>query len=382
MSVAAAALATMTMMRRGSSAAMKEVRSSAPMLTGMVPYDPKYLKSETLLSANESPYSLPEQVVESIQQRIASFAFNRYPDPLANELRKLIAEWQGVKVANVLCGNGGDELLYDVFVAWGGPGRKMLNFSPTFSVYETNAELTGTQVVNMPRCGNDWHIDIDKACERLAEGDIDIVVLTSPNNPTGAVTPIEDIRRVLDASDALVLVDEAYGEFADESALKLLEEYENLLILHTFSKAYRCAGVRLGYFLGSSKVITEFKKVRQPYSVDAISQIVGEEVVKARSLFDESIEEIKKSRDELIEQLSALDGVEVYPSDANFVMFKTPFAMRVWKNLNEQYSVLVRDVSGDPRLPDRLRVSIGTPEENARFMEALKEVLSEVGSSR
>lgn len=361
---------------------MKQVRQSAPSLVGMVPYDPKYMKTETLLSANESAYPIPETVRASIQRRIETLDFHRYPDPLANGLRQLIAQWHGVKVANVLCGNGGDELLFDIFLAWGGPERKLLNFPPTFSVYETNAELTGTQVVNLPREVGTWRIDVDKACERLAQGDIDIVVLTSPNNPTGNATALEDIRRILDASDALVLVDEAYGEFGGHSAISLLDEYENLLILHTFSKAYRCAGIRLGYFIGAPSVITEFKKVRQPYSVDAISQIIGEELVSARALFDEGIEQAKKGRAELIAQLEDIPNVTVYASDANFIMFKTQFAMRVWQELNERFSVLVRDVSGDPRLPDCLRVTVGTPEENARFIEALRAVLAETGSQR
>ncbi len=359
---------------------MRTVRESASALTGMVPYDPKYMKSETLLSANESPIDIPDEVRSAILDRIAKLDFNRYPDPLANNLRKLIADWHGVKVANVLCGNGGDELLYDVFVAWGGPGRKMLNFVPTFSVYESNAVLTGTCVIDFPREGDDWHIDIDKACERLQQGDIDIVVLTSPNNPTGMTVPVADIRRILDASDALVLVDEAYGEFASTSARELLDDYENLLILHTFSKAYRCAGVRLGYFLGSQKVITEFKKVRQPYSVDAISQIVGEEVVKQRGLFDESIDRAKRNREMLIQELAAIDGVSVFPSDANFVMFKVPFAEHTWKMMNEKLSVLVRNVSNEARLAGCLRVTVGTADENARFIDALKRVLAEDGS--
>ena len=361
---------------------MKEVRDSAPALRAMVPYDPKYMKSETLLSANESPLDMPDEVRDSILERIGALDFNRYPDPLANKLRSAIASWQGVKVANVLCGNGGDELLFDIFAAWGGPNRKVLNFPPTFSVYETNAALTGTTVVNMPREGDDWHIDVDRACERVGQGDIDIVVLTSPNNPTGLSTPIEGIRRILDASDALVLVDEAYGEFCEQSAKDLLEEYENLLILHTFSKAYRAAGVRLGYFLGSQKVITEFKKVRQPYSVDAISQIVGEEIVAHRALFDTSIEQAKENRRLLARELGAIEKVTVYGSDANFIMFKCAFANRVWSEMNERFSVLVRNVSSDPRLAGCLRVTVGTAEENERFIAALKDVLADVEQSR
>ena len=241
---------------------MKQVRQSAPALQGMIPYDPKYMKADVLISANESPLDVPPEVKDAVLARIGKLAFNRYPDPLANRLRKAIATHWGVQVQNVLCGNGGDELLYDIMVAWGGPGRKMLNFPPTFSVYETNAELTGTEVVNCPRVGDDFHIDVDKAVERLSAGDIDVVVLTSPNNPTGMTTGVDDIRRILDASDALVLVDEAYGEFAEGGCLELLPEYENLIILHTFSKAYRCAGVRLGYYLANPTVINEFKKVR------------------------------------------------------------------------------------------------------------------------
>ena len=356
---------------------MTQLRDAAPQLTGMMPYDPKYLKADVLLSANESPLALPAPVRECIGQRVADLALNRYPDPLATTLRVAIAKHWGVKPANVLCGNGGDELLYDVFVAWGGSGRSLLTFPPTFSVYESNAVLTNTTVVNLPRSADDFSIDIDKACAVLAAGDIDIVVVTSPNNPTGMGLATADIERLLEASDALVLVDEAYGEFMGRSCLELLETHENLLILHTFSKAYRCAGVRLGYLLASPSVVTEFTKVRQPYSVDAISQIVGEEVMAQADLFAEGIEQTCSERARLIEALGAIDRVEVYPSESNFVLFRVPAALRVWKKLHEQHSVLVRDVSGDPRLSGCLRVSVGTPAENDRFLAALEDVLAQ-----
>lgn len=361
---------------------MKDVCQSAPTLTGMVPYDPKYMRSEVLLSANESPLDIPASVREAVLERLSTLEFNRYPDPLANQLRASIAEWHGLKAANVLVGNGGDELLYDIFAAWGGPGRALLTFPPTFSVYETNAVLTGTQVIDLPRVGEDWHVDIDKACERLARGDVHIVVLTSPNNPTGMTTPIEGIRRILEATDALVVVDEAYGEFSGQSALPLLAEHDNLLILHTFSKAFRCAGVRLGYILTSPAVITEFKKVRQPYSVDAISQIVGEEVVRQRDAFAAGIEDAIVERERLMTELSAIEKVTVYPSAANFIMFKVPFATRVWEDMNENHSVLVRNVSGEARLAGCLRVTVGTPEENDRFLAALKAELGSIHNQR
>ena len=357
---------------------MKEVRSSSPALQGMVPYDPKYLKADCLMSANESPYDIPDEVRAAIVERVGELAFNRYPDPLANKLRTQIAELYGLKAANVLVGNGGDELLYDLFAAWGGPGRCLMNFPPTFSVYETNAALTGTQVLNCPREGDNFHINVAAACERLKEGDVDIVVVTSPNNPTGMTTPVRDIRRLLEASDALVLVDEAYMEFSDGSCVKLLEDYENLLILRTFSKAYRLAGIRLGYVLANTGVIDEFKKVRQPYSVDAFSQIAGEEVLAHRGLFEAGIEEAQSERGRMARALRAMDGVTVYPSEANFILFKVARSREVWQGLHKEASVLVRDVSGDPRLPGCLRVSVGTPEENDRFLAALEAQLAKM----
>lgn len=356
---------------------MKTIRPASPALTGMLPYDPKYLPADTLMSANESPLDIPEELHDSISERVGKLAFDRYPDPLATKLREAIARHWGVKPANVLCGNGGDELLYDTFIAWGGPGRKLLTFPPTFSVYETDAVLTGTTVVNLPREGDDFHIDVDKAVAVLSEGDVDVVVLTSPNNPTGMGVATEDIERILDASDALVVVDEAYGEFMGRTCLPLLEGHGNLVILHTFSKAYRCAGARLGYILASPDVLAEYKKVRQPYSVDALSQVVGEEVMAHADLFQEAIEETKRERELLVERLSAMPGVVVHPSESNFVLFHVPYATRVWKGLYERHSVLVRDVSGDPRLPGCLRVTVGTPEENERFLSSLREVLAE-----
>ncbi len=231
--------------------------------------------------------------------------------------------------------------------------------------------------MNLPLGGHDYRIDVDAAVERLARGDVDVVILTSPNNPTGCCCPVDDIRRILDASDALVLVDEAYIEFAPEkSSLPLLAEYENLLILHTFSKAFSAAGVRLGYYLGHQSVITEFLKVRQAYSVDSLSQVVGEEVVAGRALFDEQIAAIAAERPRLMGALAALPGVDVHPSDANFVLITVPQARELWGRLFEEHSVLVRNVSGDPLLPDCLRITVGSPEENDRLLAALGQLLA------
>ena len=222
------------------------VRASAPNLAGVVPYDPKYIPAEVMISANENPDDVDQEVRREIEHEIRKVHLNRYPDPLANGLRDLIAEANGLDRDNVIVGNGGDELLFNIALAYGGPGRTMLNIPPTFSVYAYNAMLTRTNVVDIPRLP-DFSIDEDAVVQRVAKGDIDYLIITSPNNPTGDLASEEFVRRVLDASDTLVMVDEAYFEFSRRTVRPLLNEYDNLVILRTFSKAFSLAGVRLGY---------------------------------------------------------------------------------------------------------------------------------------
>ena len=261
---------------------MNSVRASAPQLADITPYDPKYLPARAYLSANENPCDVETEVRNEIKREINKVAFNRYPDPLANELRDMIAEANGLDRDCVLVGNGGDELLFDLALAWGGPGRKFLNMPPTFSVYQNNAELTNTEVVDIPRRA-DYTIDEEAVLSRVARGDIDYVIVTSPNNPTGDLADERFILRLLDATDALVMVDEAYFEFSRGTVRPYLAQHKNLVILRTFSKAFSLAGVRVGYLLGNPEVIREFLKVRQPYSVDAVSQAIARVVREVRA---------------------------------------------------------------------------------------------------
>lgn len=229
---------------------MNTVRVSQPRLADIVPYDPKYLPAKEYLSANENPRNVPEEIQLEIRKALKNYPFNRYPDPLANELRDLIAEANGLYRENILLGNGGDELLFNIALAWGGPGRTFLNLPPTFSVYEANAKLTGTTVVNIPRDA-EYNIDEEAVLSRVAQGDIDYVIVTSPNNPTGKMANELFLRKLLEATDALVMVDEAYFEFSRFSMRPYLESHKNLVILRTFSKAFSLAGVRLGYILAN-----------------------------------------------------------------------------------------------------------------------------------
>ena len=353
----------------------KTYRAPRPQIAEIEPYDPKYLPARIMISANENPRPLPHEVQAKIEAAITQVDLNRYPDPLANPLRKLIGQAWGYDREYVLMGNGGDELLFDFALCWGGPERTMLTCPPTFSVYEANAVLTDTQVVSIPR-KSDFSLDEEAILSRVAQGDIDYAILTSPNNPTGNITSPAFIEKLLETSDTLVMVDEAYGEFGGESMIPYLDRYPNLVVLKTFSKAYALAGVRLGYVLANPQVIREFIKVRQPYSVDAVSQAIGEVVFENRARFEPGIREIIEERGRVMEALRTLPGVTAYPSDSNWILFSMEDAGAAWQYLYDR-GVLVRDFSSAPMLEGCLRATIGTPEQNDAFIRGLRDFLSE-----
>ena len=355
---------------------MNRLRPAAPQLASIEPYDPKYIPADVMISANENPLDVPFEIRREVERAIRKVPFNRYPDPLANELRDMIADANGLELDQVLMGNGGDELLFDMALAFGGPGRTFLNMPPTFSVYVNNAQLTNTNIVNVLRRA-DFTVDEDAVIERLAQGDIDYTIVTSPNNPTGDIVTGAFVKRMLEASDTLVMVDEAYFEFSRYTARPLLEQFENLVILRTFSKAFSMAGVRLGYLLGSEAALREFKKVRQPYSVDSVSQAIGRVIYENRAKFEPGIDAIIEQRARVIDELNTLPSVTAFDSQANYVLFRFDPEIdggQVWQSLFDA-GVLVRDFSRSTGLENCLRVSIGTEAENTRFLDALKQVV-------
>lgn len=353
---------------------MRSVRPSNPRLEGLEPYDPKYLPAQALLSANENPLDVPVEVRRAIEQALAGLPFNRYPDPMANELRDAIAAHEGLARENVLVGNGGDELLFDLALAWGGEWRSALVAPPTFSVYAANAHITGTAVVEVPRRA-DMSLDEDAIVARASEGDIGYVIVCSPNNPTGDLASAKFVARLLEATDALVLIDEAYHEFSRKTVAPLLAQHVNLAVLRTFSKAYSLAGVRVGYLLSSPQVIGELAKVRQPYSVDAVSQEIALQVCRHRDAFEPGIHDLIMERKRMAERLEALSGVEAWPSSANFILFRVAGVdgAQVWQRLYDA-GILVRDFSANPATPGCLRVSVGTPEQNDAFLACLAQL--------
>lgn len=354
---------------------MNKVCASAPQLEGLTPYDPKYLPADAYMSANENPSDVCDEVRAQIERELKKVPFNRYPDPLANELREVIAEANGLDRDWVLIGNGGDELLFDTALAWGGHGRTYLDFPPTFSVYTTNARITGTNVLSIPRSPwPDFKIDRERALDALSDksNNITYTIVASPNNPTGLREDSLLVQDMLDVTDSLVMCDEAYFEFSRESARPLLEQNENLVILRTFSKAFSLAGVRLGYILAHPSVIREYLKVRQPYSVDAVSQTIGRVVYQNRSKFVPAIDSIISERERVFQVLRTIPTVRPVPSQSNWVLFGVENASDAWQYLYDN-KILVRDFSNAHYIENSLRVTIGTPEQNDAFLRCLRD---------
>ena len=348
-----------------------------PHLRTLEPYDPNFTPTRVNLSANENTYDVPASARALIDEALAATPTNRYPDPMSNDLRDELAAWHGVSRENVIVGNGGDELLYIFLLAFGGPGRTLVNVPPTFSEYAFFASLTQTGVRDVWR---DPETLLPRADELVAAaGEASLVILTSPNNPTGDVAALELVARGCDACPGLVMVDEAYGEFAGPatSAEALLSEHDNLLVLHTLSKAFALAGARCGYVIAAPDVIAALAAVRQIYSVNVLTQAAALAAVRARAEFDPTVEKIVSERSRLHELLARVEGVRVWPSEGNFVLARMAGASRVRERLCDERSILVRDFSYAPGLADCLRITVGTPEENDAVIEALSEIVPE-----
>ena len=260
-----------------------------PYLAGIEPYDPNFTPTRINLSANENTYPVPAGVRKAVDAALAATPLNRYPDPMSNDLRDELAAWHGVARENICVGNGGDELLYNYLLAFGGAGRTLLNCPPCFSEYAFFASLCQTEVRDVWR--DPATFELDQAAVLAAAPECNLAIVTSPNNPTGDVAPLNFVAALCDACPGMVMVDEAYVEFADDSfgaattAQGLIAEHPNLVILHTLSKAFGAAGTRLGYVIAAPEVIDVFAAIRQIYSVNVLSQAAALACVRARDAY-------------------------------------------------------------------------------------------------
>ncbi|HEY3374597.1 MAG TPA: histidinol-phosphate transaminase [Candidatus Aquicultor sp.] len=341
-----------------------------PEVAALKPYHLPGVKANIILSGNESPYNLPDAIIEEIKSTICRLDYNRYPDPLSAELRALIGEYYGLGAENVVVGNGGDEIILNLFLAYGGKGRKAITFEPMFEVYGITGRMTGTEMVEILRSPNDFQATCSVA--KAFDTDAALIFMCCPNNPTGDLVPIEMIEELLDNTESLVVIDEAYAEFSGQTVLPLLEKYENLAIVRTFSKAFSLAGLRAGYLLANPAIIENMLKVKLFFNFNKLSQSIAKIAFSNRAIFDDNIKIILKERDALFAKMSEIEGMKVFPSHSNFILFKPEKpAGEVWQGLLDA-GILIRNCSSQPLLENCLRVTVGTPGENEIFLEALR----------
>jgi histidinol-phosphate aminotransferase len=329
------------------------------------------------LNTNESPSAPPAAFGDALAAEVSRVEWHRYPDRSATELRIAIAAFHDVDPAQVFVANGSNEVLQTVLLAYAGPGRTVVTFEPTYQMHAQIARVTGARVVEGER-GPEFTLDAPEVERVITAARPHVVFLTSPNNPTGLVEPVERVEQVLTIAPGLVVVDEAYAQFAEWSALDLVADDRPLVVTRTFSKTWSMAGARLGYLIGPTWLVGELDKVVLPYHLDTVKQIAGRLALRYTDEMNERVAMIVDERQRVSEALHEL-GVEVFPSGANFVLFRLrpeqPDGRTVWQGLVDR-SVLIRDCSSWPRLDRCLRVTIGTPDENTEFLDALAQVLA------
>jgi len=326
------------------------------------------------LNTNECPVPLPEGFSEDLARAVRDLPLNRYPDGQMTRLREDLAAHVGHPVDGTWAANGSNEIITELLLAYGGPGRTAVVFEPTYLLHSRLASLTSTQLVSL-RLAEPFVIT-DRAIGEAAAADPAVVFVCSPNNPTGNAQPIEATRALAETVDALVIVDEAYIEFGGESALKIVADHPNVAVTRTLSKAFALAGARIGYCLAAPEVVRDLQRVRLPYHMSAITQAAGIAALAHAGEALALLDPIRAQRDRIFDRLSALPGVTVYPSDANFVLFTPPpqhDAAEVWQGLLDR-GVLIRDLSSV--VPRALRVTAGTEDETTQFLDALTEVLA------
>ncbi|HEY7940052.1 MAG TPA: histidinol-phosphate transaminase [Acidimicrobiales bacterium] len=338
-------------------------------------YHSPQLEVAVRLNTNESPVAPPAAFVAALQAEVANVEWHRYPDRRAWELRARIGELHGVGPEQVFAANGSNEVLQTVCLTYGGAGRTAAVFEPTYALHSHISRLTGTTVVTGDRT-DDFALDVAEVDRVLAAARPDITFLCSPNNPTGLVEEPDLVRHVVATAPGLVVVDEAYGQFAPWSALELLGDDVPLVVTRTFSKTWSMAAARLGYLVGPAWLVAELEKVVLPYHLDALKQAAGRLALDYRPEMEARVASLVEERGRLVAALSDLD-VDVWPSGANFVLFR-PRQLAgndVWQALVDR-SVLIRNCASWPGLEGCLRVTLGTPAEDDRFLEALQEALS------
>lgn len=327
------------------------------------------------LDAMENPYTWPQHMVDEWQAVLKETALNRYPDPASRDLQQALRLAFDIPAdMDVMLGNGSDEIIQIIAMAVAVPGRVILSPDPGFVMYKIIAQCVGMQYVGVPLKSEDFSLDLEAMKIAISRHQPAIVFLAFPNNPTGNLFNRQHIEEILTLAPGLVVLDEAYAAFADDSFMQNLAQYPNLLVMRTVSKM-GLAGLRLGYLVGSSTYLQVFDKIRLPYNINVLTQVSAEFALKHKPVLDEQTVLLRQERTRLFEQLTAIPTMTVFPSQANFILFRVADgrASALFEALM-QGGVLIKNLANaGGLLQDCLRVTVGKPEENERFIEIVRQ---------
>lgn len=328
------------------------------------------------LNQNESPFDIPDDLKNEILADVRKRPWFRYPQPMEMDLVEALADFAGWRPDALIVCNGSNTLVQLVLAVSTRPGAPVVIPSPGFSLYGLYAGFFGGRVVPVDLRA-DYTFDVPGIREAARRESANMVILGSPNNPTGCVVSNADLEALLGETDALVMVDEAYAEFGDETARDLIGEYPNLIVLKTFSKALGAAGIRIGYLMAHPEIAREVLKAKVPFDINVFSHSAALHILKHDGLIRERVGAIREERERVFAALRNIDGVRPYPSHANFILFEVGNPARVFDGLIER-GILIRNVSSYPLLDNALRVSIGKAEGNTLFLDALEETLKDL----
>lgn len=330
-----------------------------PNIRSLTAYNAKEIPCRIKLDANESPFGF------KVDSSVLKIKTNRYPDPEAKELKNIISKNLGVKPENLLLGNGSDELIYYLITTFGGP---VMYPVPTFSMYGIISQALNEKSIEIP-LDEEFDLDMDKFLSAVKKQKPKLIFLSTPNNPTGNCFSSEKILKIIDVSKGIVVIDEAYLPFASETGfLPLLKDYKNIVIMRTVSKI-GMAGLRVGYLAADAEIIAVVNKIRLPFNVNSFSQAIAMQALKNKNKLNSFIKMIVSERDRLFDKMSKIKNVQPYPSEANFILFKTKNSDKIYNMLLKK-GIIVKNMKGV--VNGCLRVTVGTKEENNAFLKAFK----------
>jgi len=348
-----------------------------PEIAGLKPYRSPEFEWKVKLDLNESPFDVPPEVKAEIWRRVETLEWQRYHDEFERPLIEKLAAYESHDPDCVLIGNGSNELIFHSLLSVIRHGDVVLFPEPTFSLYAQNVTVLGGRPRSVMLSGGDFSLDADSLLAKAGETDARAIVLCSPNNPTANLIPNGVIERICDGFEGLVVVDEAYAQFADSNAKELIERRANLVVLRTFSKAFGLAGLRFGYLMALPEIAREIAKVQLPHHVGFFTQLAATVLLENAGVMEQRVASLVKQREKLIERLAGIGGVSPLPSQSNFILIESSAlpAPELFERLLEK-GVLIRNVSNYPGLSRYLRITVGNSEENDVLLRSLGEVLA------